>query len=326
MQDETKSMNEYESYESEQEQLLTLMEQIQTQNEKLKAQQTEQSAKIQKLLSDKRELELTVQQQGKKIAEQAEQIEKLNESDKQLSEANRKLKEAEQKLKEAEKIKRNADETVSACNKTILKYQAKERNLDQQKEKEIKERITIAKNQIRNEYVTKSDRVIKFASSAISVLGIYAFIITAVWLENHKATIGNDMLKWFNSLFWGISSIANSIGNFYNGCYGQIKGSIGDFWTWVVLFIFSAVLCLVGGFGAFKGCVLIKEKWKELWQHYEYRRNKGFNAGMTVALCVVSVSVAVLFAELTAVNTITLWLIFSIIFNVCYHCFAYKYS
>lgn len=304
-------MTELENYSNE-EQLLSLLEELQTENEA-------QAQEIQRLSSDRQELKLIVQQQGKKIAEQAEQIERLNGSDLQM-------KESEQKLKEAEKIKKNAEETISACNQTIMKYQAKERNLDQRKEKEIKTRVTIAKNQIKNEYLAKSDRVVKFSSSAICILGIYAFIITAVWLENHNSIVGNDILKWFNSLFTGIHSIANDIGKFYNSCYGQINGFVGSFWAWVILFIISAVFLAVGVFGAFKGCVLIKEKWKELWQHYEYRRNKGFNAGMTVALCVVSVSVAVLFAELTTVNMITLWLIFSIIFNVIYHYFAYKCS
>lgn len=208
----------------------------------------------------------------------------------------------------------------------ILEYKEEKRKLDQQKEKEVKERVEIAKRHIKSDYTAKSDRVIKFSSSAICILGVYAWIITTVWLENHNSIVGNDILRWFNSLFEGINSIANGIGKFYSSCYEQINGSVGDLGTWVILFIISAVFLAVGCFGAFKGYVLIREKWRALWKHYEYRRSKGFNAGMTVSLCIVSVSVAVLFAELTAVNTLTLWLMFSIIFNVVYHYFAYRCS
>lgn len=330
MQDETKSMNEYESYESEQEQLLTLMEQIQTQNEKLKAQQTEQSAKIQKLLSDKRELELTVQQQGKKIAEQVEQIEKLNESDKQLSEANRKLKEAEQKLKNAEKLKKTAEETGIAYSRASAEVERMKNTTIATIEKNVALQVKQETRKIREQayevFNRKLSRIKNFAVSAISILGIYCMCVTGAWISDHTAVfVGQTGISSFFISLWDMMiKLFTGCGDLLKSFVGSLTGLVGNLFANLIVYGLFTALCIVGLIlGVCKGIPKIKKFFNTIKQTYARNGVVGYKKSMTVSICIIALCFAVLLAEYATLNVITAWLVLSLVGNIAYHFFTY---
>ena len=323
MQDETKSMNEYESYESEQEQLLNLMEELQSKNEQLTAQ-------IQTLLSDKQKLSEQVQKQISQIQQQAEQIESLNESDKQLSEANRKLKEAEQKLKNAEKLKKTAEETGIAYSRASAEVERMKNTTIATIEKNVALQVKQETRKIREQayevFNRKLSRIKNFAVSAISILGIYCMCITGAWISDHTAVfVGKTGISSFFISLWDmIIKLFTGCGDLLKSFVGSLTGLVGNLFANLIVYGLFTALCIVGLIlGICKGIPKIKKFLNTIKQTYARNGVVGYKKSMTVSICIIALCFAVLLAEYATLNVITAWLVLSLVGNIAYHFFTY---
>lgn len=322
-------MTELENFSSEeinQNQLLDLLEELQTENERYQTQ-------IQQLSSEKQELVSTVQQQKKKIAEQAELIEKLNESDKELLQSRKNLREAEQRLKEAENFQDKAEWKAAAAERKL--QQAERESYEARLEKQRLQQIidSSVKNraeQIDREKTAKleieSEKHFIQVGSVTVALSAYCVIMTALWLSDRWETV-KTVPQWFVNRLENIKAIWGGVVSIYEWAYKLLQPHMAEFLAKAIpIVVMIAIVGAIGYFVAFKGIVLLADKWGEPWRHYEYQRKKLLKVSMTIAIVTVSIPLAVFLAEITknALNVFSWWLIFAVALNAIYHAATYK--
>ena len=292
----------------------------------LKVEISKLKQQIQTLSSDKQKLSATVQEQQSQIAQQAELIVKLNSSDKQY-------REAQTMKKEAEKMMRTSEEQTKATQKLAHDVEIREAQLFTDKadmkdtiHQKAKRKAEIMVQDIRDNAEKKVKRVVKFAGSSISILGIALMCVTGIWMSDHIGVfVGKTgVANFFISLLDGFISICSGTRSFLNGFIELLQGCTSlDVAQSIVygislLLVFGLVVLSI-----LKGIPSMKKKFESIICTYKNSEEFGYKKAMTIALCVIALSFAVLIAEYAMLNVIAMWLLLSLSFNLLYHLITY---
>ena len=292
----------------------------------LKVEISKLKQQIQTLSSDKQKLSATVQEQQSQIAQQAELIVKLNSSDKQY-------REAQTMKKEAEKMMRTSEEQTKATQKLAHDVEIREAQLFTDKadmkdtiHQKAKRKAEIMVQDIRDNAEKKVKRVVKFAGSSISILGIALMCVTGIWMSDHVGVfVGKTgVANFFISLVDGFISICNGTRSFLNGFIELLQGCTSlDVAQSIVygislLLVFGLVVLSI-----LKGIPSMKKKFESIICTYKNSEEFGYKKAMTIALCIIALFFAILIAEYAMLNVIAMWLLLSLSFNLLYHLITY---
>ena len=303
-----------------------IIKQLKVEISNLKQQLSEQEQQTQTQSSNVQKLSATVQEQQSQIAQQAELIEKLNSSDKQY-------REAQTMKKEAEKMMRTSEEQAKATQKLAHDVEIREAQLFVDKadmkdtiNQKAKRKAETMVQDIRDNAEKKVKRVVKFAGSSMSILGIFCMCVTGIWLSDHTGVfVGKTgVANFFISLWDGFISICSGTGSFLNGFIELLQGCTSlDVAQSIVygisfLLVFGLVVLSI-----LAGIPSMRKKFKNVIRTYKNSEEFGYKKAMTIALCVIALFVAVLIAEYAMLNVIAMWLLLSLSFNLLYHLITY---
>lgn len=303
-----------------------IIKQLKVEISNLKQQFSEQEQQTQTQSSNVQKLSATVQEQQSQIAQQAELIEKLNSSDKQY-------REAQTMKKEAEKMMRTSEEQAKATQKLAHDVEIREAQLFVDKadmkdtiNQKAKRKAETMVQDIRDNAEKKVKRVVKFAGSSMSILGIFCMCVTGIWLSDHTGVfVGKTgVANFFISLWDGFISICSGTGSFLNGFIELLQGCTSlDVAQSIVygisfLLVFGLVVLSI-----LKGIPSMKKKFESIICTYKNSEEFGYKKAMTIALCIIALFFAILIAEYAMLNVIAMWLLLSLSFNLLYHLITY---
>ena len=238
-----------------------------------------------------------------------ELIEKLNSSDKQY-------REAQAMKKEAEKIMRATEEQAKAVQRLAHDVEIREAQLFVDKadmkdniHQEAKRMAATIVQDIKDEAEKKVKRVVKFAGSSISIVGIALMCVTGIWLSDHIGVfVGKTgVANFFISLWDGFILICNGTGSFLNSFIELLQGCTSLDVAQSIVYGISLLLVF--------GLVVLS-----ILGVIPSTRNK---KAMTIALCIIALFFAILIAEYAMLNVIAMWLLLSLSFNLLYHLITY---
>ena len=287
---------------------------------------SEQEQQTQTQSSNVQKLSATVQEQQSQIAQQAELIEKLNSSDKQY-------REAQTMKKEAEKMMRTSEEQAKATQKLAHDVEIREAQLFVDKadmkdtiNQKAKRKAETMVQDIRDNAEKKVKRVVKFAGSSMSILGIFCMCVTGIWLSDHTGVfVGKTgVANFFISLWDGFISICSGTGSFLNGFIELLQGCTSLDVAQSIVYGIS--LLLVFGLVVLSILGVIpstRKKLESIIRTYKNSEEFGYKKAMTIALCIIALFFAILIAEYAMLNVIAMWLLLSFSFNLLYHLITY---
>ena len=179
---------------------------------------------------------------------------------------------------------------------------------------------------IRDNAEKKVKRVVKFAGSSMSILGIFCMCVTGIWLSDHTGVfVGKTgVANFFISLWDGFISICSGTGSFLNGFIELLQGCASlDVAQSIVygisfLLVFGLVVLSI-----LKGIPSMKKKFESIICTYKNSEEFGYKKAMTIALCIIALFFAILIAEYAMLNVIAMWLLLSLSFNLLYHLITY---
>ena len=179
---------------------------------------------------------------------------------------------------------------------------------------------------IKDEAEKKVKRVVKFAGSSISIVGIALMCVTGIWLSDHTGVfVGKTgVANFFISLWDGFISICRGTGNFLNSFVELLQGCTSLDVAQSIVYGIS--LLLVFGLivlSILAGIPSMRKKFKNVIRTYKNNEEFSYKKAMTIALCVIALFVAVLIAEYAMLNVIAMWLLLSLSFNLLYHLITY---
>lgn len=247
--------------------------------EELLTKNVEQAELIQKLLSEKLELQQIMQEQQLMLQEMKEKIVTLNNSDLQLQEAEQKFKESKQKLAQAMQLEREIKEKDNAIkinyekriqkitireayvekrenqaesliNNQEIKINEKARELTSETRKLMELEQRKKEKELRNSYELKEYELYALTFGGL----LYSFFVTILTImitehfkEDFKAVIefacSVCFVIWDNVLIWAnaVSDVCNKISN------GNVAVVLG--WIAKVLFIILLLTLIIGAIG-----------------------------------------------------------------------------
>ena len=179
---------------------------------------------------------------------------------------------------------------------------------------------------IKDEAEKKVKRVVKFAGSSISIVGIALMCVTGIWLSDHIGVfVGKTgVANFFISLWDGFISICSGTGNFLNSFVELLQGCTSLDVAQSIVYGIS--LLLVFGLivlSILEGIPSMRKKFKNIIRTYKNNEEFGYKKAMTIALCAIALFFAVLIAEYAMLNVIAMWLLLSLSFNLLYHLITY---
>ena len=303
-----------------------IIKQLKVEISNLKQQLSEQEQQTQTQSSNVQKLSATVQEQQSQIVQQAELIEKLNSSDKQYREAQAMKKEAEKIMKASEEQTKAAQKLahdVEIQKSQLLADKADMKDNIHQKAKRMAETMV---QDIKEDAEKKVKRVVTFAGSSMSILGIFCMCVTGIWLSDHTGVfVGKTgVANFFISLWDGFISICSGTGNFLNSFVELLQGCTSldvaqsiVYGISLILVFGLVVLSILGGIPS------MRKKFESIIRTYKNNEEFGYKKAMTIALCIIALFVAVLIAEYATLNVIAMWLLLSLSFNLLYHLITY---
>ena len=179
---------------------------------------------------------------------------------------------------------------------------------------------------IRDNAEKKVKRVVKFAGSSMSILGIFCMCVTGIWLSDHTGVfVGKTgVANFFISLWDGFISICSGTGSLLNGFIELLQGCTSlDVAQSIVygisfLLVFGLVVLSI-----LKGIPSMKKKFESIICTYKNSEEFGYKKAMTIALCIIALFFSILIAEYAMLNVIAMWLLLSLSFNLLYHLITY---
>ena len=303
-----------------------IIKQLKVEISNLKQQLSEQEQQTQTQSSNVQKLSATVQEQQSQIAQQAELIEKLNSSDKQYREAQAMKKEAEKIMKASEEQTKAAQRLahdVKIQKSQLLADKADMKDNIHQKAKRMAETMV---QDIKEDAEKKVKRVVTFAGSSMSILGIFCMCVTGIWLSDHTGVfVGKTgVANFFISLWEGFISICNGTWNFLNSFVELLQGCTSLDVAQSIVYGIS--LLLVFGLivlSILEGIPSMRKKFKSIIRTYKNSEEFGYKKAMTIAFCIIALFFAILIAEYAMLNVIAMWLLLSLSFNLLYHLITY---
>ena len=303
-----------------------IIKQLKVEISNLKQQLSEQEQQTQTQSSNVQKLSATVQEQQSQIAQQAELIEKLNSSDRQYREAQAMKKEAEKIMKASEEQTKAAQKLahdVEIQKSQLLADKADMKDNIHQKAKRMAETMV---QDIKEDAEKKVKRVVTFAGSSMSILGIFCMCVTGIWLSDHTGVfVGKTgVANFFISLWDGFISICRGTGNFLNSFVELLQGCTSLDVAQSIVYGISLLLAFgLVVLSILKGIPSTRKKFESIIRTYKNSEEFGYKKAMTIALCIIALFFAVLIAEYAMLNVITMWLLLSLSFNLLYHLITY---
>ena len=179
---------------------------------------------------------------------------------------------------------------------------------------------------IKDDAKKKVKRVVTFAGSSISILGIFCMCVTGIWLSDHTGVfVGKTgVANFFISLWDGFISICSGTVNFLNGFVELLKGCMSLDVAQSIVYGISLILAFeLVVLSILKGIPSTRKKFESIIRTYKNSEEFGYKKAMTIALCIIALFVAVLIAEYATLNVIAMWLLLSLSFNLLYHLITY---
>ena len=172
---------------------------------------------------------------------------------------------------------------------------------------------------IKDEAEKKVKRVVKFAGSSISIVGIALMCVTGIWLSDHIGVfVGKTgVANFFISLWDGFILICNGTGSFLNSFIELLQGCTSLDVAQSIVYGISLLLVF--------GLVVLstRKKLESIIRTYKNSEEFGYKKAMTIALCIIALFFAILIAEYAMLNVIAMWLLLSLSFNLLYHLITY---
>ena len=172
--------------------------------DQLQQKNEEQSAQIQKLLSDKQKLSEALKQRNNDVQTMNAQIVKLKGADKVLEE-NQKLKQLNDQLSrgiqsakaEADEAKQKAQDSARSSQEAHRRILAKERRIDHFIEKRASERTREAKNELESNYRTMTTKT----KAILAAPTLYSLVLSLV-LFFRLPHVWRDLQNVFRDILW----------------------------------------------------------------------------------------------------------------------------
>ncbi|MBQ5559354.1 MAG: hypothetical protein IIT46_06205 [Lachnospiraceae bacterium] len=235
--------------------------------------------------------------------------------------------------KEAEKIMRATEEQTKAVQRLAHDVEIREAQLFVDKadmkdniHQEAKRMAATIVQDIKDEAEKKVKRVVKFAGSSISIVGIALMCVTGIWLSDHIGVfVGKTgVANFFISLWDGFILICNGTGSFLNSFIELLQGCTSLDVAQSIVYGIS--LLLVFGLVVLSILGVIpstRKKLESIIRTYKNSEEFGYKKAMTIALCIIALFFAILIAEYAMLNVIAMWLLLSLSFNLLYHLITY---
>lgn len=243
-----------------------------------------------------------------------------------MREAERRTREAEASQDEAERKAKVAERKLQQAEKEISEARTEKQHLQAIIDSSVKSRAEQIDREKTAKLKDESEKHFVQVGSVTVALAGYCVIMTVLWLSDRWDTV-KTVPQWFVNRWENIKAIWGGVVSIYEWAYKLLQPHMAEFLAKAIpIMVMIAIVGAIGYFVAFKGIVLLADKWDELWRHYEYQSKKLLKVSMTIAIVTVSIPLAVFLAEITknALNVFSWWLIFVLALNAIYHAVTYK--